>query len=194
MKCLPNTQILIITIVCLFVTLSNKTRVLQKHWLILSHTSITLVFFLQTTSSFRIQWTDFICNSHFVTLNIKKRYSQGLTFHEINTIFCFIKVILKRNWFFFLSTMSDGKKYDDYYGSVPLSWFMPARSLFYPSLLLYRPCECQHSEKGKRCLSIIMTSVMTSWTVWKCLKSPQGPGTAHEVLACFRPLPALVTY
>lgn len=60
---------------------------------------------------------------------------------------------------------------------VPLSWFRLICQLFYPSSLLHHQCECQHSEKGKWCLSIIMTSVMASWTVWKC---PRNPGHMHH--------------
>lgn len=177
--CLPNTPILLTT-VCLLASVLNKIGVLQKRWLILAHTSITQLFFLKTTSYFRIQQTYFVYIVPILSQCIKTD-SHGLTSNEINTLLCFIKVILMRNWYFsFLSTMSDGKKYGAWCSATIL---IHANMLFCPSLLLHRHHECQHTEKGKWCLSIIVTGVMTSWTVYKCLKSPQGTGTACEGLA-----------
>lgn len=100
-KCLPNTQILLITIVCLLVTLSDKIGVLQRCWLILAPTTITQVFFFQITLSFRIQWTGLVCNSHFVTWSIKHTYSQDLTFHKINIFSTSSRSFLRESFFFF---------------------------------------------------------------------------------------------
>lgn len=151
----------------------------KVRWLILAPTTITQVYFFQITLSFRIQWTGLLCNSHFVTWSIKHTYSQDLTFHKINIIFYFIEVILKRICFFVFLVFFKAQchmvknmlKITVGHG-LYLDSCQYARSL--PVIACICPWECQHGGKGRWCCSIIMTSFMTSWTMWKCLKSPKA--------------------
>lgn len=95
-----------------------------------------------------MQQASFKCNSHFATQNIKKTYSQVLTFYKIKSIFCFIRDILKRNGVVFFSF------------SIASMWWwkvwwrlilLGASVLIYANtltpLVLHHDCECLHMKK-----------------------------------------------
>lgn len=100
---------------------------------------------------------------------MKKTYSQGLAFHEINTIFSFTKDICIRHWhliFFLISSV--------WWWKVGRWWVQPAASvLIYanvlavsPSLLFRHHCQCHRREGGKG-------SLRTLWQV-SGLRGPSG--------------------
>lgn len=97
-SCLPDTLIWI-TFVCLSVVLSNKNDVpwkIRQLFLVDTHTITQVIL---EVAVIRQYLADMVLKTS-VTHSVKKMCCQGLSFSWINNLCCFIKDILKYNFFF----------------------------------------------------------------------------------------------
>lgn len=102
------------------------------------------------------------------SFSILKKYTQGRRLSISNKFHCFIKDIL--NWIFkILNALWERiQRLLVQFGATAL--ICPNTPAIYPSQLLHHWCKCQHGEKDKKIiLVIIMKLVLFSQT---CLKGP----------------------